>query len=206
MKIKLGLDRLSPDQLVALATAIKTALTGNAKFPAPNPTLVAFAALITALTNAINAYNVSVDATATALATRNAAVEALRTALSQWMAYVESLAATEADVHSAGMTPRRAAAPVGPMPKVQGIKLSISDHPGDTDWMCLPVTGASVYILQINRVNPDTEAEWKYADSSTRSSGTLKGNAPGKIWVRVAAKGADAEPGPWGDPAEDLVR
>ena len=117
-------------------------------------------------------------------ANRNAAVEALRTALTQLMAYVESLAATEADVHSAGMTPRRAAAPVGPMPKVQGLKLSISDHPGDTDWMCGPVNGVSVYILQLNRVNPDTEAEWKYADSSTRSSGTLKGNTPGKIWVR----------------------
>jgi hypothetical protein len=45
--------------------------------------------------------------------------------------------------------------------------------------------------LQINRVNADTEAEWKYSDLPTRSSGTLKGNAPGKNWVRVAAKGAD---------------
>ena len=125
----------------------------------------------------VNAYNASVDATATALANRNAAVEALRTALTQLMAYVESLAVTEVEVHSAGMTPRRAAAPVGPMPKVQGLKLSISDHPGDTDWMCGPVNGVSVYILQINRVNPDTEAEWKYADSSPRSSGTLTGLA-----------------------------
>ncbi|HEX7569940.1 MAG TPA: hypothetical protein VF492_05510 [Verrucomicrobiae bacterium] len=154
----------------------------------------------------LNAYNASADATATALANRNAAVEALRTALTQLMAYVESLAATEADVHSAGMTPRRAPAPVRPMPKVQKLALSISDHPGDTDWMCGPVNGVSVYLLQINRVNPDTEAEWKYADSSTKSSGTLKGNTPGKIWVRAAAKGADDQPGAWSDPAEDLVR
>ena len=90
--------------------------------------------------------------------------------------------------------------------KEQNLKLTISDYPGDTDWMCAPVNGVSVYILQINRVNPDTEAEWKYADSSTKSSGTLKGNAAGKIWVRVAAKGADQQPGPWSDPAEDLVR
>ena len=87
-----------------------------------------------------------------------------------------------------------------------GNKRKISDHPGDTEWMCGPVNGVSVYILQINRVNPDTEAEWKYADSSTRSSGTLKSNTPGKIWVRVAAKGADDQPGAWSDPAEDLVR
>ena len=109
-------------------------------------------------------------------------------------------------MYSAGMQPRRSAAPVGPMPKVTGLKLSISDKPGDTDWMCGPVNGVGVYILQINRVNPDTDAEWKYADSSTRSSGTLTGNTARKIWVRVAAKGADAQPGPWSDPAEDLVR
>jgi hypothetical protein len=49
--------------------------------------------------------------------------------------------------------------------------------------------------LQINRVNPDTEAEWKYAEFSIRSSGTLKGNAPREIWVRVVAKGSDEQPG-----------
>ena len=84
------------------------------------------------------------------------------------------------------------------MPKVQGLKLSISDHPGDTDWMCGPVNGVSVYILQINRVNPDTESEWKYADSSTKSSATLKAIRRGRFgcaskcrqqfsfWVRPA--------------------
>ena len=30
-----------------------------------------------------------------------------------------------------------------------GNKRKISDHPGDTDWMCGPVNGVSVYILQI---------------------------------------------------------
>ena len=51
-----------------------------------------------------------------------------------------------------------------------------------------------------------TEAEWKYAGSSTQPSGTLKGNTPGKIWVSVAAKGAADQPGASSDPAEDLVR
>jgi hypothetical protein len=86
------------------------------------------------------------------------------------------------------------------------VELTISDHPGDTDWMCGPVNGIRVYILQINRVNPDTEAEWKCADSLTRSSGTRKGNVPGKIWVRVAAKDADDQPGAWSDLAEEMVQ
>jgi len=29
-----------------------------------------------------------------------------------------------------------------------GNKRKISDHPGDTEWMCGPVNGVSVYILQ----------------------------------------------------------
>ena len=62
-----------------------------------------------------------------------------------------------------------------------GNKRKISDHPGDTDWMCGPVNGVSVYILQLNRVNPDTEAEWKYADSSTKSSATLKAIRRGRF-------------------------
>jgi len=206
MKVKLALKSYSPDELVSLANAIKTAMTANAKFPTPNPTLVAMAALITALTNTINGYNSALDAADLALANRNAAVEALRTALTQWMSYVEMLAQTAADVESAGMQVRKAAAPVGPMPKVQNLKLTISDHAGAVDWMCEPPKGVSTYILQVNRVNPDTEAEWKYADASTKSSGTLKGLTAGKIWVRVAAKGADADPGPWSDPAEELVR
>jgi hypothetical protein len=53
---------------------------------------------------------------------------------------------------------------------------------------------------------PAIESEWKYADSATKSSGTLKGHVPGKIWVRVCAKGADEPAGAWSDPAEDLVR
>ena len=38
-KVKLGLDKLTPDQMVAFANTIKTAMTGNANFPSPNPTL-----------------------------------------------------------------------------------------------------------------------------------------------------------------------
>ena len=30
-----------------------------------------------------------------------------------------------------------------------GNKRKISDHPGDTEWMCGPVKGASVYIVQV---------------------------------------------------------
>ena len=46
-KIKLGLQKLTPDQKVDLANTIKTAITGNANFTTPNPTLAAYGTLIT---------------------------------------------------------------------------------------------------------------------------------------------------------------
>jgi hypothetical protein len=46
-KVKLGLRDLSPDEKVDLANTIKTAMTGNANFTTPNPTLAAYGTLIT---------------------------------------------------------------------------------------------------------------------------------------------------------------
>src|SRR5262245_18025847 len=69
-KAKLGLDRLTPDEKVAYATNVKTAMTGNANFATPVPTLAAVGTLITALQTKINSYNGSVTASQVALAER----------------------------------------------------------------------------------------------------------------------------------------
>src|SRR6266849_767769 len=61
-KVRLGLQNLSPDQLVALANTIKTAMTGNANFATPNPTLAALGTLITTATTKLAAYNTAVTA------------------------------------------------------------------------------------------------------------------------------------------------
>jgi hypothetical protein len=47
VNVKLGLQKLTPDQKVDLANTIKTAMTGNANFTTPNPTLAAYGTLIT---------------------------------------------------------------------------------------------------------------------------------------------------------------
>src|SRR6516225_4428925 len=45
-KVKLGLRNLTPDQKIDLANTIKTAMTGNANFTTPNPTLAAYGTMI----------------------------------------------------------------------------------------------------------------------------------------------------------------
>src|SRR5437867_3688963 len=90
-KVKLGLKDLTPDETVAVANTIKTAMTGNANFATPNPTLAALGTLITTAQTKINAYNSALTAVATALADRDTALLALRGGLTQEAAYVENV-------------------------------------------------------------------------------------------------------------------
>src|SRR5437867_12954107 len=86
-KVKLGLDRLTPDELAAFANVIKTAMTGNANFASPNPTLAALGTLITTLQTKIASYNTSLATVDTALADRDAPELALRAGFTQEAAY-----------------------------------------------------------------------------------------------------------------------
>ena len=150
MKVKLSLAALTYDELADLSDNIHTAMVANAAtFTAPNPTMPALAAGNTALRNAIAARIAADTAAATALQTLQAAAAAQRGLLSQEGTYVENKAAgNAATIALAGMAVRAERAPVGAMPKVQGLKTTTSDAVGAADWMCTPVKGASAYIVQ----------------------------------------------------------
>ena len=76
---------------------------------------------------------------------------------------------------------------------------------GTLDWMCKPLRGASALEIWLSP-DPMSDTSWKFADTATKSSGTLKNLASGsKVWIRVRGKGADPEPGPWSDPATKTV-
>ena len=126
--------------------------------------------------------------------------------ITQTGTYVENKAnGNPATATLAGMGVRKAATPVGPMPKVLSLKLTTSDIHGAVDWMCKPTPGVKVYILQTCTGDPAVEANWHYADSQSGSRGTLKNLPSGNVWVRVLAKGAHENPGPPSDPAEEIV-
>jgi len=208
MKVKLSLTTLPYDELADLSDKIHAAMNTNAAtFTAPNPSLATMATGNTALRNAIAGRATALTAADTALQTLQAAAAAQRALLSQQGSYVENRAAGNAAIIAlAGMGVRAERAPVGPMPKPLDLKTTTSDHAGAADWMCKPVKGASAYILQVCTGDPLVEANWHYADTATKSSGTLSGLASGKVFVRVCARGADAHNGPWSDLAEEMVR
>jgi hypothetical protein len=72
-KVKLGLKNLTRDQKIDQANTIKTAMTGNANFTTPNPTLASYGTLITTAQTKLNAYNLLKAQTDTALADCDAA-------------------------------------------------------------------------------------------------------------------------------------
>jgi hypothetical protein len=207
-KTKLGLSTLTYDELADLLDAVHAAMVANAAtFNAPNPTMAALAALSTALRAAIAARIAADAAAATALENLLAAAAAARAGLSQEAAYVDNKAAgNAATITLAGMGVRAPQAAIGAMTKVLDLKTTTSDSAGELDWMCKPVTGAKAYIVQKCSGDPSVEANWSYASTETKSSGTLTSLATGNQWVRVAAKGAAADPGPWSDPAQEVVR
>jgi hypothetical protein len=205
-KVKLSLNGLNPDALVAFANVVKTAMTGNANFTTPLPTLPAFGTLITTASTKIAAYNSALATAETALADRDAALTALRSGFSQLGDYVQNVAAGDkVKIESAGMAVRSAGAPTT-MTQVLELALSAGDSPGSVDAMWKPVPGARSYESQVNTVNPDVEANWSFKKSTSKSSDTYTGLTSGaKLWVRVRAIGTNDNAGAYSDPATKVV-
>ncbi len=204
-KVRLGLQNLTPDQLVALANTIKTAMTGNANFTTPNPTLTALGTLITTASTKLAAYNAAVTAASTALSDRDTALTALRGGLTQEGAYVENITVGDrVKIESAGMSVRADAAPLGAPSQVLNLVLTAGDNDGTLDASWDSQRGVS-YEVQVS-VDPVSGTSWTFKMSATKSAATLLGLTSGaRMWARVRAVGADNATGPWSDPAVKTV-
>jgi len=201
-KVKLGLRNLGPDEVVSLANTIKTAMTGNANFTTPNPTLAALGTAITTAQTKIATYESAKAAADTALSDRDAALTSLRTLLTQEADYVQNITAGDkTKIESAGMSVRDDNAPIGTPTQVLNLVVTAGDFDGTLDSSWDPVRGAQSYEIQIS-VDPITPTSWAFKQTSTKSSATIQGLTSGtRQWVRVRAIGAGSTPGPWSDPA-----
>jgi len=208
MKSKLGLYKLNHDELADTCDNVHTGMNTNAvTFVAPNPTMAALATKNTTLRTRIAARKAGEAALAALVQAEGAAAEDVRVSLGQEMTYVDFVAAgNAATILLANMGVRNAKTPVGPMPKVQAVKTSPSDYPGQVDVMWPPVTGATAFTLQVCTTDPSVEANWHYAGMATKSSTTLTGLTTGKVWIRVCAKGANDLPGAFSEPVDEMVR
>jgi hypothetical protein len=206
-KPKLNLDRLNPEEVVALGLTVKTALTGNAAFATPNPALAALGTLITTAQTKIAACNTARAAWQTAGNDRDVAVEALKAGLRAEAAYVENVSGGDAvKIQSAGMAVKAANTPLGQLAPVTNLSVAAGDDDGELDATWDPVRGAKSYQVQ-TCADPITPAGWKDAAPVSKSRKALTNLPSGvRTWVRVRAIGAKEENnGAWSDPAVKTV-
>ena len=204
-KPKLNLSDYGFPETLVLATAIKTAMTGNANFTTPVPTLAAIGTMITDAQGTLDAYTASLADTEEKMSARDDAFTALRAGLTQLAGYVEAASGgDQTKIESAGMAVRAPRTPTQVPGQIMNLVLTEGDFPGTLDAAWDPDRFARLYETQTSP-DPMTESSWASKATSTKSSKTLDGLASGaKVWVRVRANGA-AGPGPWSDPATKTV-
>ena len=192
-------------QTIQLATDIKTALTGNASFTTPIPSLATGATTITAGQTSLNASDAAQAASQLATTNKNNAMDAVRALVTQWGAYIEVTAnGDESKILSAGVQVRATASPVGVPDQVMNLAVTSGDNDGELDLSWDPVANARSYEIQASP-DPMTSTSWVGKGSSTKSKGPLTGLTGGaRMWIRVRAI-ASAGAGAWSDPGTKIV-
>lgn len=204
-KVKLNQDGLNPEDLVALAIQIKTAMTGNANFTTPNPTLIVLAALIATTQAKIAAYNSAVAAAQSALTERDAAVDALRAGLRQEGSYVDNIANGSAVIiQSAGMGVQSPRQPVPAPGQVPSLALTAGDDAGELDAQWDPVPNTKTYEVEFATDMAFTLGVVKLKPV-TKSKAVATGLPTGtRMWCRVRATNASGT-GAWSDVATKIA-
>lgn len=207
-QVSLNLNNITAQGLIADAKKYKTAMTGNAHFPDPKPTLANYGTLITTAENTLDACNVAQAAAQAATLAKDNAIQALHDGTITLGASVQS--ASEGDaaiIATADMAVKAAPTPTGPLPQVENLALAAGDNPGEVDAQWNPVKGKSVYVLQKCTGDPAVEANWAGLKNSSPSKTAVFGLTSGsRLWIRVRAEAADeSNHGPWSQPATIIV-
>jgi hypothetical protein len=204
IKVKLNLDRLTDEQLIQKAKAIKLAMTGNANFPSPVPTVPNMNTLITTAETKLGAANLAQQAAKQATTEKNAALDAVRAAVTDWGGYVQiSCGGDAAKVQSAGMDVKAVVTPPTLPPPVQNLSLTAGDNAGEIDaqWDSMNVR---TFQMETSP-DPMTSSSWTRQKDVTKSKSVILNLVSGtRVWVRVRAVNPAGE-GPWSDPATRIV-
>ncbi len=194
---------------LARLKAHQTAMTGNAKYPAPVPTAADLDALITDLEAKIATQATAQENLDTANTELDDAVLEGQRILGQRATNCNSVTPGDtAALQSTALLLAAPRTPAGPTPRVQNVRLTVGDSVGTIDvaWNSL-LRKASSYQLQsaTNLAGDPNTATWTNHDPVTKSSTTLGPFTSGtRLWIRARAIGTNG-PGDWSDPATIIV-
>jgi len=204
-KVVVGINGLPDLEVIKRANELKAGMTGNAHITTPDPTTIAYGLLITTAEGLITTANVSAEKAKQDTAAKDAAIQAIIDASNLWGAQVQKESKGDVDIiNSTNMGVKGPYTPIGPMPQVQNLSLSVGDNPGELDAHWDPVKGRQSYQIEWC-VDPMSAGGWKDASPTNKSQTTIEGLTSGaKVWVRVRAIGADG-PGPWSSEISKFV-
>jgi hypothetical protein len=200
-KVKLALRNLTIPQKVQFIRQVVTAMTGNANFTTPVPTLASITAKANDLETKYNDANASRQTAQQKTTLQETSDTDANSTMTQLASYVENATAGDAaKIQSAGMEIRAEGAPIGTLPAPLGLIATVGDNDGELDLDWDSVRGATTYLVQ-RSIDPPTATTWQQVLVVTNSKGTVTGLTSGtKYWFRVAAVGTAGQ-GPWSDPA-----
>ena len=206
-KIKLDLQGISVPDKVQFIRQLIVKLTGNPNFPAPNPTLIALAALADTLEAAYNKQQTDQQTAKTSTTALGTAEDTADAGLNSLANHVEEVShGSKEKIESAGLTVRAPKTNTTSLDAPQNVSVTAGDNEGELDLVWEPnkkATGG--FEIQIS-IDPFTSTSWQHADNSTSSKTTLTGLPSGsKIWVRIRALGPKKIKSPWSDPAVKRV-
>jgi hypothetical protein len=204
-KVKLNLASLTDEQLLQKANDIKTAMTGNANFTSPVPTLAALGTLITTAQSAKSDFDSAQQTALLKTTAKNNALDALRAGLTQLASFVDAASAgDDAKIQSAGMGVRAAKTPAAVPDPVSNLSLTAGDNAGELDLHWDPAQGAKSYEVHISP-DPVTNTSWNSKPSVTKSKTTVADMASGtRVWTRVRAINSAGQ-GAWSSPISKVV-
>ena len=199
--VKLALATLSIEEKIQLATDIDSAMTGNAAYPTPNPTLAALKLTATNLTKAVTSANDLRKQSQIATIAQDDCEDLLDADLTLLASYVQNTSGGDAaKILTSGMGVKAESVAAGNLPAPGPVAANNGDLPNEVDVSWPRVPGAKSYVGQYATDPNAPDGDWKFGTTSTKSTCTIGNLIPGtRYWFRFAAVGAAGQ-GPWSSP------
>jgi hypothetical protein len=173
----LGFAAMTDAKLLMLANAVLKALTGNAAFPNPTPSLATFTTDLTAFSNAATA---ALDGGKNARSIRDKAKKVLVADLRQLVMYAESNCNDDPAVfNTSGFTAKAKASSSGPVGVPVIKSLDYGNVPGQILVSIKSTAGAKSYNLRFGAMPPGTATALGAASAGSASgSGSASSTSP----------------------------
>lgn len=192
LRLTNGFDKMSDANLVVRSQNIIAAMTGNANFPTPDPTLAV-------MQTALNAYSDALDAAKTGdktdIAIKNQKKADLVDQIHLLGAYVLYTSKQDSAIAiSSGFTVAKDPSPAPDITKPENFQVDNGLNSGELQVSCNAVPGARSYMYQYTSDAAVTDAtQWETETGTVRKNLFYGLNSGTRYWCRVAAVGINGQ-------------